>query len=72
MKTCRSCGTPDQTVAKRTGDYTLLCMECHIDVTRQVLASPEPLALDVRVWTPRETGVLTYNPFKPSLQGGGR
>jgi len=74
MKTCRHCGTPDQTAMRRPGSYTVLCAECHLDMQRNarefVETASEP---DVRVWTPRETGVLKYQPFRTvNGQGGGR
>ena len=73
MKICRHCGTPDQTAMKRPGSYTVLCAECHLDVTSgkgsTANVAPGPVT---RAWTPRETGVLKYNPFKVQMQGGGR
>jgi len=69
MKICRHCGTPDLTVAKRTGDYTLLCMECHLDFTSvPVTQGDEPV--ETRVAFPKE------KPYTPSrfavVSGGGR
>jgi hypothetical protein len=77
---CRQCGETDPTVAKREG-LTVLCASCHIDLKR--LSEASSFSLDAtdgagsvegftRVWTPRETGVLKWNPFKPVVLGGGR
>ena len=71
MKVCRHCGQPDQTAQKR--GYTILCAECHLDMVRGQNAPVEAQeAPETLVWTPRETGVLKYNPFRLQGQGGGR
>jgi hypothetical protein len=70
MKTCRHCGEPSQTATRRPGSYTVLCAECHLDHVRAVKVVLD-LKPDVRVVFPKETGVLKYQPFKRSLQGGG-
>lgn len=73
FRICRQCGEPDSTTAKREG-FTVLCAACHEDLKRLAEATSYRLEVEpeVLVWTPRETGVLKYSPFKPSLQGGNR
>ena len=72
MKTCRHCGEPSQTAQRRPGSFTVLCVECYLD-SKAPNAQDTECAPDVRVWTPRETGVLKYQPFRViNRQGGGR
>jgi hypothetical protein len=68
---CRSCGEPDPTAMHRPESYTVLCAECHLDLTRGFVQGQPIPAPEVRVWEPRETGVLKYSPFRPGMQNGG-
>ena len=73
-KACRSCRTPDVTASYREAHAVVLCAECNADWSASAGVTVEPLSTpETRVWTPRETGVLTYNPLRvKSGQGGGR
>jgi hypothetical protein len=59
-------------VAKREG-FTVLCASCHLDLKRLSEATSYVLDAEpeVLVWTPRETGVLKYNAFRPAPSCGG-
>ena len=73
FRTCRHCGDVSSNTTYSEALCLVLCAECHIDLVSKAQAhQDEPLQVETRAWTPRETGVLKYSPFRASLQGGGR
>ena len=66
FKVCRACCTPDVTVSYREAHAVVLCAECNADWSASAGVTVEPLStpVETRVWTPRPTGILKYEPLR--------
>lgn len=59
FRTCRNCGTPDQTATYRPDTLVVLCACCHVDVLRKrKLDEVVSIPLDMVRYSPAALAVL--------------